>query len=74
MAPELIDSLDDELKPMVLAIVAQNASLLGRIDELLGVIGKLNARIAELEAKLGVPPNAGQFVPAAVEREEGQRH
>ncbi len=56
MAPELIDSLDDELKPMVLAIVAQNASLLGRIDELLGVIGKLNARIAELEAKLGVPP------------------
>ncbi len=56
MPPEKIDSLADDLKPMVLAIVAQNASLLGRIDELLAQIAKLNARIAELEAKLGAPP------------------
>ena len=42
--------------PLVLRIVAQNASLLGRIDELLATITMLNARIAELEAKLGTPP------------------
>ncbi|KAB2846714.1 MAG: IS66 family transposase, partial [Hyphomicrobiaceae bacterium] len=56
MPPEKIDSLDADLKPMVLRIVAQNASLLGRIDELLATITTLNARIAELEAKLGTPP------------------
>ena len=56
MPPETIDSLDDDLKPLVLRIVAQNASLLGRIDELLAQITKLNARIAELEAKAGTPP------------------
>ena len=49
MPPEILDSLDDSLKPLVLQIVAQNASLLARIDVLL-------ARIAELEAKLGTPP------------------
>ena len=49
MPPETLDSLDDSLKPLVLQIVAQNASLLARIDVLL-------ARIAELEAKLGAPP------------------
>ncbi len=31
MPPETIDSLDDDLKPMVLRIVTQNASLLARI-------------------------------------------
>ena len=63
MPPETIDSLDDDLKPMVLRIVAQNASLLGRIDELLAQNAKVHAqnvqllsRIAELEAKLGGPP------------------
>ena len=56
MAPETLDSLDDDLKPMVLRIVEQNASLLGRIDELLAQIAKLNAHIAKLEAKLGEPP------------------
>ena len=63
MPPETIDSLDDDLKPMVLRIVAQNASLLGRIDELLAQNAKVHAqnvqllsRIADLEAKLG-----GQF-------------
>jgi transposase len=56
MAPETFDSLDDTLKPLVLQIVAQNASLLGRIDELLTQNAALLARIAELEAKLGQPP------------------
>lgn len=56
MPPEKIDSLDDDLKPMVLRIIAQNASLLGRIDELLSQNKALLARIAELEAKLGTPP------------------
>ena len=55
MPPEIL-SLDDDLKPLVLQIVAQNASLLGRIDELLAQNTKLLARIAELEAKLGAPP------------------
>jgi hypothetical protein len=54
--PETIDSLDDDLKPMVLRIVAQNASLLGSIRELVAQNKALLARIAELEAKLGTPP------------------
>jgi transposase len=56
MAPETLDSLDDKLKPVLLEIVAQNVSLLGRIDELLAQNANLLARIAELEAKLGTPP------------------
>ena len=62
MPPEKIDSLDDDLKPLVLRIVAQNATLLGRIDEvvrqnaeLLAQNAKLQARIAELEARNGQP-------------------
>ena len=56
MAPETLNSLDDKLKPVLLQIVAQNVSLLGRIDELLAQNASLLARIAELEAKLGTPP------------------
>ena len=63
MPPDKIDSLDDDLKPMVLRIVAQNASLMQRLDELLAqhhaalMQNKaLLARIAELEAKLDTPP------------------
>ncbi len=56
MPSETLDSLDDDLKPVVLRIMAQNASLLGRLDELLAQTTKLLARISELEAKLGVPP------------------
>ena len=50
MPPETLDSLDeDSLKPLVLELLAQNKSLLERIDTLL-------ARIAELEARAGQPP------------------
>jgi transposase len=50
MAPEQLDSPDtDSLKPLV-------QQLLTRIDELLAQIKAQNARIAELEAKLGQPP------------------
>jgi hypothetical protein len=56
MPPGKIDSLDDGLKPMVLRIVAQSASLMQRPDELLTQNTALLARIAELEAKLGTPP------------------
>ena len=50
MAPETSDSLDKEsATPLVL-------SLLAKIDELLAQNKALNARIAELEARLGQPP------------------
>jgi transposase len=50
MLPETLDSLDkDDLKPLLV-------ELLARIDELLAQNKALNARIAELEAKLGQPP------------------
>jgi transposase len=50
MPPERLDSLDkDSLKPLVLQLLAQNKSLLERIDTLL-------ARIAELEGRAGKPP------------------
>jgi transposase len=50
MAPGKLDSLDaDSLKPLV-------QQLLMRIDDLLAQIKVQNARIAELEAKLGQPP------------------
>ena len=64
MPPETLDSLDDALKPIVLQIVTQNASLLGRIDELLAEIKALNARIAELEARGGQPPSKPPKTPA----------
>ena len=50
MAPEIIDSLDeDSLKPLLVL-------LLGKIDDLLGQNKLLLARIAELEALNGKPP------------------
>ncbi len=51
MPPDKIDSLDDELKPLVLAV-------LRRSDELAQENKVLRARIAELEAKLGAPPKS----------------
>ncbi len=50
MPPETLDSLDkDSLKPLVLQLLAQNNELLQQIKTLL-------ARIAELEARAGLPP------------------
>ena len=50
MPPETVDSLDkDSLKPLVLQLLAQNNELLQQIKTLL-------ARIAELEARAGLPP------------------
>jgi len=49
MPPDKIDSLDDELKGLVLA-------MLRRSDDLLDENKVLRARIAELEAQLGKPP------------------
>ncbi len=57
MPPETLDSLDkDSLKPLVLELLAQNKSLLERIDTLL-------ARIAELEARTGQPPSPPPKTP-----------
>ena len=49
MPPDKIDSLDDDLKPLVLA-------MLRRSEDLLDENKSLRARIAELEAQLGKPP------------------
>ena len=49
MPPEMIDSLPDEVKPLVLELLRQNSELTARV-------GALLARIAELEAKHGKPP------------------
>lgn len=49
MPPDKIDSLSDDMKPLVLAV-------LRRSEELLDENKALRARIAELEAKLGKPP------------------
>ena len=45
----MIDSLPDEVKPLVLELLRQNSELTARVAALL-------ARIAELEAKHGKPP------------------
>src|SRR5271154_1925423 len=56
MAPEKIDSLVDDVKPLVLALLRQNSVLTVRVDELLAQNEALLARIADLEAKRGKPP------------------
>ena len=75
MPPETIDSLSNSLKPLVLQIVAQNVSLLGRIDELLAQNKALAARIAELEANLGTPPKtpANSSVPPSKGQKANRR-
>jgi transposase len=71
MPPEVTDSLDETLKPLVVKLVAQNGQLLERIDDLLATIKALNARIAELEGRAGKPPKtpANSSLPPA----SGQR-
>jgi transposase len=56
MLPETIDSLPDDVKPLVLELLRQNGALAARIEELLTQNKALLSRIAELEAKQGEPP------------------
>jgi transposase len=56
MPPEKIDSLADDVKPLVLELLRQNKELLGRVDELVTQNKTLLARIADLEAGHGKPP------------------
>src|SRR5271155_5811043 len=56
MAPEKIDSLADDVKPLVLELLEQIGGLTARVEELLAQNKVLRARIADLEAKHGKPP------------------
>ncbi len=56
MPPEKIDSLADDVKPLVLELLRQISELTVRVNELLAQNKALLARIAELEAKHGKPP------------------
>jgi hypothetical protein len=56
MPPEEIDSLADDVKPLVLALLGQISGLTARIDELVAQNKALLVRIAELEAEHGKPP------------------
>jgi hypothetical protein len=55
MPPEKIDSLADDVKPLVLELLRQNSGLTVRVNELLAQNKKLLARIAEFEAEHGKP-------------------
>jgi transposase len=56
MLPEKIDSLADDVKPLVLELLRQASALAVRVNELLAQNKALLARIAEVEAKHGKPP------------------
>src|SRR6202166_234196 len=56
MRPEKIDSLADDVKPLVLELLRQNSGLTARVDELVAQNQALLARIADLEAEHGKPP------------------
>src|ERR1700690_1259251 len=55
MVPEKIDSLADDVKPLVLELLGQISGLTARVEELLAQNKALLARIAELEAEHGKP-------------------
>jgi len=57
MPPEKIDSLADDVKPLVLGLLRQISRLTARVDELLAQNQTLLARIAVLGLKLS---DAGQ--------------
>jgi regulator of replication initiation timing len=65
MPPEKIDSLADDVKPLVLGLLRQISELTARVDELLGENKALRARIAELEARQGKPASTSKS-PAAL--------
>ena len=56
MPPDKIDSLADDVKPLVLELLRQISGLTARVDELVMQNKALLARIAELEAEHGKPP------------------
>jgi len=56
MPPEKIDSLADDVKPVVLELLRQISGLTARVEELVARNQALLARIAELEAKHDKPP------------------
>src|SRR3984893_8352389 len=56
MPPEKIDSLADDVKPLVLELLRQISGLTASVDELLVQNKALLARIAELEVLHGRPP------------------
>src|SRR5260370_8918447 len=56
MAPEKIDSLADDVKPLVLGLLRKVSGLTARVDGLVAQNQALLARIAELEAEHGKPP------------------
>jgi hypothetical protein len=56
MPPEKIDSLADDVKPLVLGLLRQISALTARVDELVAQNKALLVRIAELEAEHGKPP------------------
>jgi transposase len=68
MAPEKIDSLPDDVKPLVLELLRQNSELTARVAELVAQNRALLARIAELEGRKppktpdnsSLPPSRGQ--------------
>ena len=55
MPPEMIDSLPDDVKVLVLELLRQNSALTARVAELVAQNETLLARNA-IEAKLGKPP------------------
>ncbi len=66
MPPETLNSLDkDSLLALLRELLAQTRAQGARIDELLALVQRLLARIAELEAKAGAPPKtpANSSVP-----------
>src|SRR6267154_2011033 len=56
MPPEKIDSLADDVKPLVLELLRQISGLTARVDELVAQNKALLVRIAELEVEHGKPP------------------
>src|SRR5277367_1984794 len=56
MPPEKIDSLADDVKPLVLGLLRQISGLTARVDELVAQNKALLVRITELKAEHGKPP------------------
>ena len=56
MSPEKVDSLADDVKPLVLELLRQISGLTARVNELVAQNKALLVRIAELEAGHGKPP------------------